>query len=164
MSKTSPRLPAGDHNVAAMVLVLLVTTIPGNAAWAEEPAFEPLRVPRSSGHRWQQGSSTGSPESVPRGPGSGAWWLGSAGITLILAVCGAICVAARRHWTQEPLDSLRVVGRVSLSSRHSVFLVRAGERVLLIGTGSQGAPSLLGELTETARATPGLDIRLGEAE
>jgi hypothetical protein len=83
-----------------------------------------------------------------------------------------------------------VVGRVSLSPRHSIFLVRAGERVLLIGTGNQGAPSLLGELTEaehvldpadpagrpsspealtarpfgvtTARALPSLDIHLGD--
>ncbi len=86
-----------------------------------------------------------------------------------------------------------MVGRISLSSRHSIFLVRAGERVLLIGTGSQGAPSLLGDLTETqraldsadlarrppyspdvrtprpfevttARATPSLDTRLGDDE
>jgi hypothetical protein len=86
-----------------------------------------------------------------------------------------------------------VVGRLSLSSRHSIFVVRAGERVLLIGTGSQGAPSLLGDLTAaerelnsadpdrrppyspedrvarpfevtTARARPSLDIHLGDDE
>jgi flagellar biogenesis protein FliO len=119
--------------------------------------------------------------------------LGSAGITLVLAICGAICVAARKYWPQESAGSVRVVGRVSLSSRHSIYLVRAGERVLLIGTGSQGAPSLLGELTEaeraldladpacrrpyspdartagpfevtTTRATPSLDIHLGDDE
>ena len=65
---------------------------------------------------------------------------GFGGITLVLAVCGAICVAARKYWPRESVGSLRVVGRVSLSSRHSIYLVRAGERVLLIGTGSQGAP------------------------
>ena len=99
----------------------------------------------------------GSPESAPRGPGSSGWWLGSAGITLVMAVCGAICVAARKYWPQESAGSVRVVGRVSLSSRHSIFLVRAGERVLLIGTGSQGAPSLLGELTEAERALDSAD-------
>lgn len=63
--------------------------------------------------------------------------------------------------------SLRVVGRVSLSPRHSIYMVRAGERVWLIGTGSQGAPTLLGELTAeaaTPRAATGLDVRLGEEE
>jgi flagellar biogenesis protein FliO len=210
---------AGERIVASMLLAILLAAFEGNAAGAQEPApvslpsssssgiskaadgdgqaaspsQEPLRVPRPSGHRSQLGSVVSSPESVPRGPGSSGWWLGSAGITLVLAICGAICVAARKYWPQESAGALRVVGRVSLSSRHSIFLVRAGERVLLIGTGSQGAPSLLGELTEaeraldwadparrgpyspdartarpfevtTTRATPSLDIRLGDDE
>ncbi len=213
------RQSAGERIVASMLLTILLAAFEGNAAGAQEPvpvsfpsssssanskaadgdgqvaspSREPLRVPRPSGHRSQPGSVAGSPESAPRGPGSSGWWLGSAGITLVLAVCGAICVAARRYWPQESAGSVRVVGRISLSSRHSIFLVRAGERVLLIGTGSQGAPSLLGELTEaeraldpadparrrayspdarparpfevaSARTTPSLDIRLGDDE
>lgn len=213
------RQSAGERIVASMLLTILLAAFEGNAAGAQEPApvslpsssssgalkaadgdgqaaspsQEPLRVPRPSGHLSQLGSVAGSPESAPRGPGSSGWWLGSAGITLVLAICGAICVAARKYWPQESAGSLRVVGRVSLSSRHSIFLVRAGERVLLIGTGSQGAPSLLGELTEaeraldsvdparrrldspddrtarsfeatTTRATPSLDIHLGDDE
>jgi hypothetical protein len=78
------------------------------------------------------------------------------------------------------------VGRVSLPPKHAVFLVKAGGRTLLIGTGPQGAPSLLGELDEddeaaapasspvvartdsgmrSARpvhAAPRLDVRLGD--
>jgi len=174
---------AGERIVAAMLLAILLAAFEGNAAGAQEPApvsfpsssssetsqaadgdgqaafpsQEPLRVPRPSGHLSQPGSVAGSPESAPRGPGSSGWWLGSAGITLIMAVCGAICVATRKYWPQESAGSVRVVGRVSLSSRHSIFLVRAGERVLLIGTGSQGAPSLLGELTEAERALDSAD-------
>ena len=64
---------------------------------------------------------------------------------LALAVCGAVCVAARKYWPQESSGLVRVVGRVSLSPRHSIYLVRAGQRILLIGTGTQGAPALLGE-------------------
>ena len=208
---------AGERIVASILLASLLAAFEGNAAGAQQPApvsfpassssetspaadgdgqaaspsREPLRVPRPSGHLWQPGSSARISESVARGPDSSGWWLGSAGITLVLAVCGAICVAARKYRPRESAGSLRVVGRVSLSSRHSIFLVRAGERVLLIGTGSQGAPSLLGELTEaeraldpadparrrpyspdartarpfevaTTRATPSLDIHLGD--
>ncbi len=134
---------------------------------AASPSQQLLRVPRPSSHGSQLGSMVGSSDRENRRPGSSGWWLGSAGITLVLAVCGAICIAARKYWPQEPTGSLRVVGRLNLSSRHSIYLVRAGERVLLIGAGSQGAPSLLGELTEeiaTTRATPGLEIRLGDEE
>ncbi len=213
------RQPAGERIVAAMLLAIVLAACAGIAAGAQEsapvalppssssgtspaapgdgqaafPSPEPLLVPRPSGHLWQPGSIARTPESAPRGPGSSGWWLGSAGITLVLAICGAICVAARKYLPQEAAGSVRVVGRVSLSSRHSIFLVRTGERVLLIGTGSQGAPSLLGELTgaergleaadparrrgdlsdartarpfevATARATPSLDIHLGDEE
>jgi flagellar biogenesis protein FliO len=128
-----------------------------------------------------------------RSPGSGGWWMGSVGIALVLAICGAICVVARKYWHQESAGLVHVVGRVSLSPRHSIFLIRAGQRVLLIGTGTQGAPTLLGELTEadqaedsadpgrpptssltvrvgrpfeaaSVRTTPGVDIRLGDEE
>ncbi len=164
MRKAGHKQPAGDRSVAAILLLLWLASVQANAAGAQEPASEPLRVPRPSSHFWQPGSGTDVSESAPRTPGSGGWWLGSAGITLALVVCGAVCVAARRYWPQETVDSLRVIGRVSLSSRHSIFLVRAGERVLLIGTGSQGAPSLLGELTERAREAPSVDMRLGGDE
>ena len=76
---------------------------------------------------------------------------------------------------------MQVVGRVSLSPKHSIYMVRAGQRTLLIGTGSQGAPALLGVLDEdgaveepaegtpglqasSRRSTPRVDLRLGEEE
>jgi flagellar biogenesis protein FliO len=68
----------------------------------------------------------------------------------------ALCLAARKPWPRDNAGLLRVVGRVPLSPRHSIYLVRAGERTLLIGTGAQGAPTLLGEL--------GVDIRPGDEE
>src|SRR5262249_51733085 len=43
--------------------------------------------------------------------------------------------------------TLRVVGRTRISPRHTVYLLGVGDRVLIVGTGPQGAPSLLGELT-----------------
>jgi hypothetical protein len=117
------------------------------------------------------------PARRPAGsPLSAGWWLGSAGIALILAAFGSVCLAARKPWPRDTSGLIRVVGRVSLSPRHSIYLVRAGDRTLLVGTGAQGAPTLLAELGEdegidgqAARATvrstsPLVDIRLGEEE
>jgi flagellar biogenesis protein FliO len=102
------------------------------------PISRPL-PPRGSGSRRLDGHSGGS----------GGWWLGTAGIALVLAVCGGISLAARRGWPQARAGGvLRVVGRTSLSPRHTVHLLGVGERVLIVGTGPQGAPTLLGELTD----------------
>jgi flagellar protein FliO/FliZ len=86
---------------------------------------------------------------------SGAWWAGTAGIALVLAAFGGISVAARRYLPKTETGSLRVVGRTSLSPKHSVYLLQAGDRVLIVGTGPQGSPTLLGEMPpETTTATP----------
>ena len=82
--------------------------------------------------------------------GTGGWWLGTAGIALALALFGGISLASRRYGPQREGGPLRVVGRTSLSPKQTVYLLRVGDRVLLIGAGSQGPPSLLGELTDPA--------------
>ena len=43
-----------------------------------------------------------------------------------------------------------MVGRTSLSPKQTVYLLRVGDRVLIVGAGPQGPPSLLGELTDPA--------------
>jgi flagellar biogenesis protein FliO len=89
--------------------------------------------------------------SAERSTGTGGWWFGTAGIALALAVCGGISLATRGGWRWRTLNtagSLRVVGRTSLSPRHTVHLLSVGQRVLIVGTGPQGPPSLLGELTD----------------
>ena len=85
-----------------------------------------------------------------QGSGSGSWWVGTAGVALALAACGWVSVAARKSLPKLRLGSspLRIVGRTALSPRHTVYLLDAGGRVLIVGTGPQGAPSLLGELTD----------------
>jgi flagellar protein FliO/FliZ len=47
---------------------------------------------------------------------------------------------------------LRVLRRLPLEPRKSLYLVRAGKRLLLIGTGGDGPPSLIAELDESALA------------
>jgi flagellar biogenesis protein FliO len=90
---------------------------------------------------------------------SGGWWFSTAGIVAVLAVLGVGSLAAKR-WKLVPgreTSALEIVGRTFLTSKHAVYLVRAGGRTLLIGTGPQGAPSLLGELPCEAepRTAPG---------
>jgi hypothetical protein len=49
---------------------------------------------------------------------------------------------------------------MSLSPKHTVYLLRVGRRVLLVGAGPQGAPALISELDDLDEAT--LDPRRGE--
>jgi flagellar biogenesis protein FliO len=80
-----------------------------------------------------------------------------AGVTLALAVCGAIAAAARHLLPRAMTGAVQVIGRVSLSPKHTVYLLRVGPRVLLVGTGPQGAPVLITELDEIPEVeqTPG---------
>ena len=81
---------------------------------------------------------------------SAGWWVGTAGVALALAVCGWVSLASRRYFpaARGAAVSLRVVGRTSLSPKQSVYLLQVGDRVLIVGAGGQGAPSLLGELDD----------------
>ena len=49
---------------------------------------------------------------------------------------------------------MQVVGRVSLSPKHTVYMLRVGRRVLLVGAGSQGSPSLISELDDLGEIEP----------
>jgi hypothetical protein len=100
-------------------------------------------VPRLSGFA---GLAFGS--KANRAGGSEGWGPGWAGIALALAVCGGLVTAARRFRPAGATGSVEVVGRVSLSPRHSVYLLRVGRRVLLVGAGPQGPPALISELDE----------------
>ncbi len=92
-----------------------------------------------------------------QGAGPDGWWLGMGGMALGLAICGAIGIAARRFSPRVANGAIQVVGRVSLSPKHSVYLLRVGQRVLLVGAGPQGAPALLGELDDLREASPDLE-------
>ena len=88
---------------------------------------------------------------------SGAWWIGTAGIAGALAVFGAASLASKRFLPARDSGPIRVIGRTALSPKHSVHLLRVGDRVLVLGTGPLGAPALLGEVddpAELARLAP----------
>jgi flagellar protein FliO/FliZ len=74
----------------------------------------------------------------------------------LLALAGVCALAwfglhrfARRGYAgagKGAAAAVRVLARVPLEARKSLYLVRAGGRVLLIGTGEAGPPALLAEL------------------
>ena len=92
--------------------------------------------------------------------GTDRWYLGMAGITLALAVSGGIVAAARRFLPSSAAGGMEVISRVSLSPKHTVYLLRLGRRVLVVGTGPQGAPSLISELDDLPEIEP--DPRQGD--
>ena len=86
--------------------------------------------------------------------GSDSWSLVMIGITLALAVCGGIIAAGRRFLPQGRGVGMQVVGRVSLSPKHSVYLLRVGRRVLARRGRASGITLLISELDDLAEIEP----------
>ena len=142
-----PRPRASFQPALGLPLLLAIGAVAFDAApaGAEAPATQSALKKGSS-----RGSRTPRPASL-----DGSWW-GMAGITLALAVCGGIYAACRRFLPQSAAGAVQVVSRVSLSPKHSVYMLRIGRRVLLVGTGPQGAPSLIAELDDLPEVEPSL--------
>ena len=96
-----------------------------------------------------------------RGPSGGdgasaGWWSMPLGVAAALAAVGGISLAAKRsRWDfglgstlARDLGSIGVVGQARLSPKHAVYLVRVGDRVLIVGAGQGGSPATLGEVTD----------------
>ncbi len=112
---------------------------------------QPVRSGSRGGHKSSQGETTSG------------WWLGPAGIAAAFAVVGGASLASKRFGLNLNLGLTRetgpvaVVGQTRLSPKHSVYLVRVGGRVLILGAGQGGSPTTLGEVTdpsELARLIP----------
>jgi len=138
MARAKPPLPL----LALLLAAALVAPAAASAQDSPEPATDarPIRDTEAA-RRSRSSSST---------PGTPGWWMGTAFMVAVLGAAGVVCIAAKRQTTGGPSIKLQVVGRVALPPKHAVFAVRAGGRTLLIGTGPQGAPTLLGELDEEA--------------
>ena len=140
-AKLSTRLAAG------LLAAVALAASPAPAS-GQEPTREAPRTSRTAAARQR------SAAAAPSAKGSQGWWTGTVAMAVILGGAGALCVAARRQAEGATGARLKVVGRVGLPPKHAVFLVKAGGRTLLIGTGPQGAPSLLGELDDDEAAAP----------
>ncbi len=77
---------------------------------------------------------------------------------LVLAGMVAVLLLLRRMQTTRPSGPIQVLAEQRLSAAHSVYLVRVGERQLLLGGGASGL-SLLCELS--AQPSVAVDSKLG---
>jgi hypothetical protein len=119
-------------------------TLPVRAsARGKSEVSHPSRSPLTK-HMW----------STDRSRASSCRYLGTAGITLALAICGGIIAAARRFSARGSVGGIRIVSRANLSQKHTVYLLQVGRRLLLVGTGPQGAPSLIGEIDDSPEIEP----------
>lgn len=147
--------PLGRRTVAACL---------GLAAWLMVAADAPRLEDRQKA---PSRPGAGRPDRDASAPGSASsgWWSGSAGVGLALAAFGGLALLSRRFLPAREFGggSLRVVGRVSLSPRQAVYLVRVGDRTLIVGAGSQGPPALLGEWADPAPAEPSAPARRAPA-
>ncbi len=75
-------------------------------------------------------------------------------IALVLAIVGVLAAVVRRFVPRPTTSTVQVVSRTNLSPKHSVYLLQVGRRVLLVGTGPQGPPSLISELDEIPETRP----------
>jgi hypothetical protein len=73
-------------------------------------------------------------------------WIAS--FTVALGLSGCVYLAMRRCLPPGVSANLKIVGRVSLSPKHAVYLVQIGRRMLLIATGPQGAPAFISEFDD----------------
>ncbi len=118
---------------------------PATARGDQDESSRPPTMAIGAGHH--PTSRPGRPaKSAPSG--SGGMWIGTAGIALALAAFGGLSLAAKKFKVAGDAGPLKVIGRTCLSPKHTVYLLKAGDRVLIVGAGSQGAPTLLGELRE----------------
>jgi hypothetical protein len=88
--------------------------------------------------------------------GGSGWGWPLAGVALALAGLGWASLAARRSapFGGREVGPIRVIGRTGLGPRHAVYVLRSGDRLLVVGTGPAGPPSLLATLSEPGQDGP----------
>jgi flagellar protein FliO/FliZ len=156
----------GRGSLALNVLGILLAMISARPALADgEPdtsrggVVAPAQTPIEPGAVGPVPDATERPtprriKRTPRLMSTDGWLPGMAGIALALAVVGGLATAARRFAPRPTAGTVQVVGRVSLSPKHSVYMLRVGRRVLLLGAGPQGPPSLITELEDVPESSP----------
>jgi len=157
-------MPSPERTARLLLVALTFGTTLIPRATSADPTSPPSFSPTADGRQRITSHLQIGKTPAPTSMSSGGWWLGSAGIAVALAVFGGISLASRKYLPKSETSPLRVIGRTSLSPRHSVYLLKAGDKVLIIGTGPQGSPTLLGEIepdaAETSRLTASMTPRL----
>ena len=63
-------------------------------------------------------------------------------LLVIVALAFVVLWGARKLGVGRPMGSLRLMGRLPLDARRSVFLIQIGERVLVVGSSEAGLTKL----------------------
>ncbi len=122
--------------IGRLVSLLLCCTLM-TAGLARAQAGEPQLLKRPP-------SATALPKASGQPFKAASWWSLGAGLVLLATLAGASAWQRRLRGGEslnQPL--IQVLQRTSLGARGALYLVRVGQRQLLIGTGAQGAPALL---------------------
>jgi len=100
----------------------------------------------------------------------------SLGLSASILAIGAVLLIAGRHYQSRLVQSGRlspvsghsdrpqVTGRIRLTPRQSVHVVRVGGRVLVLGTGPQGSPELLTEWQADSESQSLMDQQLNHID
>ncbi len=155
---------------AALALPALAAAVPARAQDQNGDGVESRPVDRSPVEDKRVGDAD---------DGSGWAWVRT-GVALVIVVALVFGVRwALRRWAGGAAPgegrAVEVLGRTSLSTRHRLYLVRMGERLLLVGGGGETLTTLaevtdpdeMAELCRAARAgrgLPGLSWLRGEGE
>ena len=142
---------------------------PALAQALDQPPRDGAVVPASLPFKDQPvRASSRSGSKALKGEATAGWWLGPVGIAAAFAVVGGVSLASKRFGLNLGLTretgTIAVVDQTRLSPKHSVYLVRVGGRVLILGAGAGGSPTTLGEVTdpgELARLIPRRVVRGG---
>lgn len=129
--------------LARLALAAAIATAAATTALGDEGPARSYPLPGASADRQRSAREPARPW------GGGAFGVG---LTVAMAAVGAGVFAVQRFRgagaTVGTTAPLRVVGRTNLGGRHALYLVRSGERTLIVGVGPQGPPALLGRLDE----------------
>lgn len=162
------RWKPGRLRLAGAVALGLGLSIPlsGDAARADPPEAEPRSTPTAAiaapgrepdGRVMLRRTDSGQGGSGGVVSGSSRWLL-TGGVAVALVGLGAASLGTGRRGLLAGREAgdVRIVGRVQLTPKHAVHLLRAGDRTLIVGTGQGGPPALLGELSEPLADSPGI--------
>lgn len=94
--------------------------------------------------------------TAPRGTGSGnssssGWWTTAAGLMVVLAILLGGLRLFKKHLPGAarflPPQAVQVLGKRPLDFKQSIYLLRCGSKILIVGSSPQGMTTL-GEITE----------------
>jgi hypothetical protein len=140
----------GKRSIGRILGTVWLVTVGLAAVRAEERAPPPAAIP-------SQRELLRRPETARRASDNPAknWWVAPAGIGLVLLAGGALSWSARRHRGTGAADVMRIVARTPLTARHAIYLIEVKDRVLLVGVGTGGPPTLLADWTGERARTGG---------